>query len=166
MKYTAEQLKAIIERHGLYRRGEVGGECADLRGADLRGADLCDADLRGADLRGANLRGANLCGANLCDADLRGANLRGADLRGANLRGAKNGAVCRMDFGGWSICIRSDNTSIGCQTHENANWLEWTADSEAIADMHCDAPNWWRVHGEAVKSAIRCVISKAEGEKS
>ena len=92
---TCTELKAIIDKHAKWLRGEDGGECADLcdanlRGANLRGADLRDANLRSANLRGADLYGANLSGADLRDANLRSANLRGADLRDANLRSARN----------------------------------------------------------------------------
>ena len=58
--YTADELKAIIEKHGKWCRDEAGGERVDLRGADLRGANLRGADLQGADLQGADLRGADL----------------------------------------------------------------------------------------------------------
>ncbi len=90
---TPEQLKAILEAHGKWFRGEPGCSRANLGGADLYGANLRDANLGGADLYGANLRDANLGGADLRGADLRGADLRdanlgGADLRGADLRGA------------------------------------------------------------------------------
>jgi hypothetical protein len=141
---------------------------ANLRGADLRDADLRDANLRGADLRDANLRDAdlrdaNLRGADLCGADLRGANLCGADLCGADLRGVKNGSVCRMDFGGWSICIRADKTSIGCQTHTNDEWLSF--DTSDVASFAHGASEWWEIHGEAVKAAIRCVMAKAERDE-
>jgi hypothetical protein len=161
---------------------------ANLSDADLRGADLSDADLSGADLRCANLRGANLIRANLIRANLRGANLiranliranlgdadliranligadlSGADLRCANLRGAIiDESVCRMDFGGWSICIRSDKTTIGCYTHENSEWLQWG--QEDVAYMDRRASDWWRVHGDAVKAAIRCVMEKANAK--
>ena len=64
-----QELKQIIEQHGLWLRG-CGGERANLQRANLQGADL-----QGADLRGANLRGANLQRAYLQGADLRGANL-------------------------------------------------------------------------------------------
>ncbi len=91
--YTADELKAVVEKHGKWLRGEEGGERADLRGADLQGAYLRGACLRGAYLQGAylrvaDLRGADLQGAYLQVADLRVADLRGADLRGADLRGA------------------------------------------------------------------------------
>jgi len=86
--YTADELKAVVEKHGKWLRGEEGGERADLRVADLRGAYLQVADLRGADLQGAYLRGADLRGADLRVADLQGADLQGAYLRGACLRGA------------------------------------------------------------------------------
>ena len=74
-KISDTKLKAIIDKHAKWARGEDDGERADLRNADLRGADLYGADLRGADLYGA---------------DLRGADLRGANLRNANLHGARN----------------------------------------------------------------------------
>jgi hypothetical protein len=100
---TADQLKAVLDAHALWLKGEGAGQMANLRGAylseaylseaDLRGAYLSEAylseaDLRWANLRWANLRGADLSGANLSEADLRWANLRGADLSGANLSGA------------------------------------------------------------------------------
>ena len=40
-RVTAEELKAIIEKHGRWLRGESGGARADLTGADLTGASLC-----------------------------------------------------------------------------------------------------------------------------
>ena len=162
-------LKTVVRLHGMYLRGEAGGVRANLRGADLRGANLHEADLRGANLREADLSWTNLRGANLREADLswtnlRGADLRGADLRGANLRGAKDGSFARLDFGGWSVCVRSKDTSIGCQSHSNELWLSWSHDSPEIASMHEDASDWWRVHGEAVKAVIRCVMDKAASE--
>ena len=79
-KISDTELKAIIDKHAKWIRGEDGGECANLCSANL-----CDADLRGANLYGANLRDADLR-----DADLRGANLCSANLCGADLSGAKN----------------------------------------------------------------------------
>ena len=108
-------------------------------------------------LHGAWLRGES-CGVR---ASLRDANLRGANLRGADLRGAKDGLVCRLDFGGWSICVRADHTTIGCQRRSNAEWLSWSPESPEIAAMHADAPEWWRVHGDVITAAIRCVMAKA-----
>ena len=84
-KISDTELKAIIDKHAKWIRGEDGGERADLCGANL-----CDADLRNANLSGANLCGANLCGAYLCGADLRNANLSGANLCDADLCDAKN----------------------------------------------------------------------------
>ena len=89
------------------------------------------------------------------------ADLSGADLSEANLRRAAGGSVCRMDFGGLSICVRENETSIGCQTRHNDEWLAWTHESPEIAAMHTAAPEWWRVHGDVVKAAIRCVQAKA-----
>ncbi len=84
---TPDEIVEIIRLHGLWRRGEEGGERANLRGANLSDADLSDVNLSGANLSDANLSGVNLSGANLRDADLSGVNLRDADLLGANLRG-------------------------------------------------------------------------------
>ena len=93
-------------------------------------------------------------------ADLRYANLEFADLRFANLRYTKSGSVCRMDFGGWSICIREDKTSISCQTKGNDFWLR--AKPKDVACMDEDAKGWWEIHGPAVKSAIEVVMNKAQ----
>lgn len=58
MTYTIEELKRIIDSHGLWLSSE-GGERADLSGANLSGANLSGADLSGADLIliGQDLRG-------------------------------------------------------------------------------------------------------------
>ena len=152
-----DELDKILKKHMMWLNHEPGGERADLRSADLRSANLRSADLSYADLRSADLRYANLS-----YADLRSANLRSAVLSYADLRSAKDGAVCRMDFGGWSICIRSKQTSIGCETHDNELWLKSTARSKTIKAMDDNAAEWWGVHGPAIKAAIRCVISKEQ----
>jgi len=110
---AAEALAAIIEKHGMWLRGEEGGaranlsraylSRANLSGADLSraylsraylsranlsGADLSRADLSGAYLSGANLSRAYLSRANLSGAYLSGADLSRANLSGANLSGA------------------------------------------------------------------------------
>ena len=102
-KISDTELKAIIDKHAKWLRGEDGGERTDLYGADLRGADLRDADLRGADLRDADLRDADLRGADLRDADLRDADLRGADLSGANLYGADLSGARNVDKVAWNM---------------------------------------------------------------
>ena len=150
-------------------------ECANLEGANLEGANLEGANLEGAYLRGAylkyaNLRDANLRGANLEGASLRGTDLEGATLRGTDLRGTaligtrlpqtKAGTICRMDFGSWSICIRHDNTSIGCKTCYNEEWLKYTPDD--VKDFDSKAEAWWELHGDAIKAVIKCVMKKAE----
>ena len=86
---TADQLKAVLDAHALWLKGEGAGQRANLHEADLRGADLREAGLSWADLREADLREANLRWADLSGADLSGANLRGADLSGAHLSGAQ-----------------------------------------------------------------------------
>jgi uncharacterized protein YjbI with pentapeptide repeats len=91
-------LNSILDKHGKWLYGGLGGEQANLSWAELSGADLSGANLSGADLLGADLSGANLSGAdllwtnlsraNLSGADLSGADLSRADLLGANLSGA------------------------------------------------------------------------------
>ena len=115
--------------------------------------------LRGKGGKQANLRGANLSWANLSRADLSGANLSWANLSAAQVAFV----ICRMDFGGWSICVYADKTSIGCQTHPNDSWLAWMPDSEKIKRMHPEAASWWATHGEAIKAVIRCVQAKSKG---
>ena len=150
---------------------------ANLGEANLRGANLLDAKLFEANLEGADLRHANLSEANLRGADLRHANLEGANLYRANLKGANlsrtvvigaciNAAICRMDFGGWSVCVYADRTSIGCKTQPNENWLAWTSESEEIKKMHSDAASWWATHGEFIKAAIRHVIKNSKGNNT
>ena len=90
---TKDELKAILDAHAAYLRGEANGKRANLSGANLSGADLSGADLSRADLSRANLSGADLSradlsGANLSRADLSGADLSRAYLSGANLYGA------------------------------------------------------------------------------
>lgn len=99
---TPDEMRAILEAHARWWRGEDGGTRADLAGAVLRDAALAGADLAGADLRGADLT----------DADLTGADLRGADLRGAVLTRAKNAGLAIAqtrilpagDLVGWKKC--------------------------------------------------------------
>jgi len=144
----AEKLRQVLSAHAQWLNGEGGSR------ANLHDANLHDANLRGADLRYANLH----------DADLHGADLRGANLRYASISyAAIDSPICRMDFGGWSICITPEKTSIGCQTHPNDQWLSWTDDCADIKRMHANAAAWWSTHGEAVKAAIRCVMAKAKG---
>ena len=169
---SPEELKTILDDHAKWLRGD-GGKQANLSGANLSGADLSEANLSGANLSWANLSEANLRGANLAGADLSEANLSWANLAGANLSWANlseanlAGAIidlpiCRMDFGGWSICVYGDRTSIGCRTHPNECWLAWGPDSPEIVRMHSDASVWWATHGEAIKGVIRCVMAKAK----
>lgn len=135
---SPEELKTILDDHAKWLRGK-GGKQANLSWANLRAVNLSRANLSEADLSGANLSRANLCGAKV-------------DV-----------AICRMDFGGWSICVYADKTSIGCEQHPNECWLAWEPDSDEIKRMHSDASSWWETHGEVVKAAIRCVMAKAKG---
>lgn len=103
-KITQEEVDKIIEKHGLWLKGESGGEKADFSNMDLQGmyleyanldsADLSESNLNFVYLSNANLRRANLHNAELyltelSYTDLTGANLSGVNLYGANLTGAK-----------------------------------------------------------------------------
>ena len=101
----------------------------------------------------------NLSDANLSDANLYGAKLSGAALRGANLSGAElDIKIGRLDFGGWSVLVTPDQTTIGCQVHPNKVWLKHTPKS--VAFMHPHASKWFKRHGETVKALIKDVSSK------
>ena len=141
-----DNLKIILDNHVLWLADKANGDRANLSGADLSVANLI----------GANLSGANLIGANLIGADLSVADLSVANLSGANLRGAKDGAICRMDFGGWSIYVRSKATSIGCKKRENTFWLSATDDE--ISDLDSNALAWWKVYGSSIKESIRVIM--------
>jgi hypothetical protein len=95
IKYTADALNDILEKHSMWLKNDEGGCRANLDRVDLRdanlnrvnlsGASLVRADLNGAELYRANLENTNLMGANLKNADLREANLKHADLSFANI---------------------------------------------------------------------------------
>jgi len=144
---TPSELKVILDLHKLW-----------LKGNEVHGSPESNPEVslgKRANLLGANLRGANLRGADLRGADLRWADLRGADLQGANL----DEPIARLDFGDWSICVGQDETSIGCKTFSNSDWLSFSP--EDVSGFDPRARNWWEVHGEAVKAVIRCVESKS-----
>jgi len=128
--FTSEELKAILDRHVKFLRGEPDGEQADLSYSDLSYSDLS------------------------------GSNLSDSNLSYSNLRRSKSGSLCRMDFGGWSICIREDKTAIGCKTMDNSFWLR--AEPKDVKSMDPEAKDWWELHGPAVKTTIEVVMKKAE----
>jgi len=100
----------------------------------------------------------DLSGADLRDADLSGADLSCADLRGASIACAElTTPICRIDFGGWSVCVRETTTTIGCKTHGNGRWLSWGPDAPEIAEMDPHATQWWKRYGATVKAATRAV---------
>lgn len=103
-------LKAILERHAAWVRGEENGARANLCGANLCGADLLGADLSYANLSYADLSDADLRDANLYGADLRGADLCGANLRGADLRGAD------LDMSVWPLWCGGTGVKIDDRT--------------------------------------------------
>ena len=144
---------------------------ADLSFADLSGANLSRANLSFANLSDARLSRADLSRADLSDADLSDANLSATNLSDANLSGAilsranlsgttlpANYKIARLDFGGWSICVNADKTSIGCQTRDNTKWLK--ADPRWISALDENATDWWQQHGAAVQAVIRDVMAQ------
>ena len=164
-KYTAEELKVILDKHSLWVSGNDGGERANLRGANLRGSDLWGIDLRGANLRGANLWEANLWEANLREANLREADLWGANLRGANLREADLRGANLWGVVGNSIDIKSGQfetypfaytdkvLQIGCECHDIDAW--WCFDDDRILGMDGEkAVKFWTKWKSILKQII------------
>ena len=129
-KYTADEIKEILERHKRWLdesegwseedRADLSG--ADLSGADLYGANLSRADLSGANLYGANLSGADLSGANLYRANLSGANLYGADLYGADLSNESKIRLCITcpDTGSFTAWKKADGYIVKLEIPEDA----------------------------------------------
>ena len=149
-------LPETLRLHALWIMGDPAGVRADLRWANLSEANLSEANLSWANLREANLSWANLSWANLSGTNLSGADLSGANLSGANLpTGCRIAALC---FGGWPVTVTPETTTIGCQSHPNAKWLEWTPDD--VADMHRDASAWWTRHCDSVRAVIRDVMQE------
>jgi len=64
-----------------------------------------------------------------------------------------------MDMGGWSVCVRTTHTGIGCEQHSNADWLRWTPDD--VAHMAEGAREWWQAHGDLIRAAIRDVQARS-----
>jgi len=87
------ELNAIINKHQMYLRGEMGGARAvlqycNLSGLNFSGKDLSQADFTASLFRDANLSGANFKSASFFACDLRNADLRDADLSRVDFRGA------------------------------------------------------------------------------
>jgi uncharacterized protein YjbI with pentapeptide repeats len=142
--HNGKTLADILDGHGIWAKGDAGGERADLVGANLERANLRDADLQGADLRGANLQGAYLRDANLQDAYLQGANLEGAS---GNMREIKS-----LQIDNWAVTYTAEILQIGCQKHPIADWRN--ASPEWIAGMDDKATDWWAKFGPIILQII------------
>ena len=136
-KYTAEELKEILELHRKWLNND-GGVRADLRSANLRSADLSSADLRSADLSSADLSSADLS-----SADLRSANLSSADLRSADLRYAigEMRSLRSFQIEKYMVSYTDSILNIGCQSYEIEEWKNF--DYEKIKSMDGGALEWW-----------------------
>jgi hypothetical protein len=75
-----------------------------------------------------------------------------ADLHGADLRGA---GVIVMWLPSWAAYVTRDKTRIGCEWHENDEWLSF--DDDRISRMDPDALDWWRIHKPLIAAAIAAV---------
>ena len=80
--------------------------------------------LRGADLRWSNLRGADLCGADLI----------------------------YMQLNQYQVFVQRDKTRIGCEYHDNADWIKWTPDD--VKTMAHDAYDFWKQYKRIIVAAI------------
>lgn len=130
---------------------------AKIQTTDLSKSMIVDCDFRGASLHGSNLRDVHFPGSNL----LR-ARFDDAMIAHANFDKAIGGNICRIDLGGWPIFINPWFTQIGCKREPNEDWLRFSPEDKALYSMDPRAASWWRVHGDMVKAAIRCVMAKQE----
>ena len=124
-------------------------------------------------MRQTNCWAATFQEANCFDTDFNSSNCHGATFTKANLEKASFAEanisstifdipIRRLDFGGWSVCIREDATTIGCRHHSNKDWLSWTPKSPEIKAMHSKASEWWATYGSLVKMAIRNTMKRAK----
>ena len=150
---TKYELKAILESHQLWLRGEV-GERADLSSADLSYADLSYADLRSADLSNSDLRSADLSNSDLRYADLRDANLRYADLSTSRINCAigNMAEIKTLLLEVWPITYTAEHLHIGCERHLISDW--WDFDDDRIARMDIKALGWWKKWKDFIRQAI------------
>lgn len=82
---TADELKAILDKHAKWLNDAEGGARADLSGANLSGANLRSADLSGANLRSANLRSAVGTAAVESMPDIRARTLAAVEAEGCKI---------------------------------------------------------------------------------
>ena len=80
-----KRLKAVLDKHRLFRDGRMGGARANLSYTDLSGLNLSRCDLSHADFTGAVLSHAKFEAANLEGAILTDAILDGAEFAGATM---------------------------------------------------------------------------------
>jgi len=173
-KISKFDVRCIVVEHKKWLAGD-GGSRADLSGRDLQGmsfygknlreANFCGADCCGVDFRRSNLSSAILDSSNCTYADFRACDLTGADfhkttITEANFDGAIDGRMARLDFGGLSICVRSNKTSIGCRVEDNDNWLKW--EPKDVDDSGNGAFRFWATHGDIIKAVIRSVMEKKQ----
>ena len=136
-KFSEQELKDILDKHGQWLRGEEFGEQANLSGSNLSGSNLRDSNLRGSNLSDTNLRGSDLSGS-----DLRGSDLSGSDLSDSNL------IIFQFErhvayFTGSDNMIR-----IGCNYMTIDKWIECF---ESIGQANNYSKNQIKMYGEFIK---------------
>jgi len=137
--------------------GRVCLNYAKLNGAELNDAELNDAELNCAKLNGAKLNNAELNRAELNDAKLNYAKLNGAKLNYARMNYAQLNGVelnyAELNYAKlpkkdifmperFSIHIRADTISIGCQKNKPVGF--WEKMTVEFAEKEFEAGEWWK----------------------
>lgn len=149
--------------------------------ADLSLANLSQTDCSNVDFSSANLSFAKCHEADFTDSMLVDANLTKCDFTEARfLRTHFKGAIIRhtiltathiadsdihtitkiatLCFGGWPVTVRERNTTIGCVTSSNEQWLSYPPQGcREIFEMDVKATEWWIKYSTAVCAVIRAV---------
>lgn len=149
-KVSKEELAEIVRKHRLWRRGEPGGERADLSWTDLSGVDLTRAYLVRAYLTGADLTSANLQGTDLTGADLTGINICGAIGNGEEIK-SYQGLRWR-----WQVVWTKAQLAIGYEQHSLEEWENFTDEEmERMGAEGDDSLGFWRKHKDFILSLVR-----------
>ena len=83
------------------------------------------------------------------------ADLQWADLRGANLQGAN---LIVMQIWRYRVYVQKDFTRIGCEYHNNGEWLAW--EPEDVKHMAYDAEDFWKQYKAIICAAIESISKR------